>query len=121
MALHHELPIYKVAYDLYLLAVKLVSNLPRNFKRHLGDQVLGGSTLIMVLVFRANVSRNKVEHIDKLLEELEVVQLVLRVLKEMRLISLAQHAQAIAFTTSIGKQAGGWKKASASPAPGSPR
>ena len=37
MALHSELPIYKVAFDLFGLAVDLIKNMPRDVK-----QVIGG-------------------------------------------------------------------------------
>lgn len=121
MALHHELPIYKTAYDLLGLTVDLTGNLPRNLKRHVGDAVLEGCVEMMKLTFRANVARDKVEHIEKLLEELEAVNLWLRVLKDRHLISVGQYAKAIELTTSIGKQAGGWKKHSASPASSPPR
>jgi hypothetical protein len=120
--LHHELPVYKTTFDLLSVAVDLTRNLPRDLKRHLGDEVLGGCTQMVVLVFRANIAREKVPHIEELLERVEVVNLLLRVLVEKHFISREQYARAIQLTTSIGKQAGGWKKASAaSPAPRSPR
>lgn len=122
MALHHELPIYKTAFDLLGVAVDLTRNLPRDLKRHLGDEVLGGCTQMVVQVFRANTARDKVPHIDELLERVEVVNLLLRVLVEKKFISRDGYARAIQLTSSIGKQAGGWRKSSAaSPASGPPR
>ena len=52
--------------------------------------------------------------IDKLLERALVIELLLRLSKDLRFISVAQYARAIALTSMIGKQAGGWKKYTAS-------
>lgn len=113
MALHHELPIYKAAYDLLGMAVDLTRNIPRDFKRQLGDVMRDECVQMMVLIFRANVATHKTPHIEELLERLEVVNLLLRVFVDKRFISKPQYAQAIALTGSIGKQAGGWRKHSA--------
>lgn len=113
MALHHELPIYKAAYDLLGLAVDLTRNIPRDFKRSLGDKARDECVEIMTLIFRANVAREKVPHIEELLERIDVLNLMFRVFVDRRLISKSQYASAIQLTGSIGKQAGGWKKHSA--------
>jgi len=48
-----------------------------------------------------------------LLERLQVVELILRLSKDMRLISTKQYAQVVELTEEVGKQATGWKKHSA--------
>lgn len=122
MALHHDLPIYKAAYELLGLAVDLTRNIPRDFKRELGGHLRSECVEITVLIFRANVAREKVLHIEDMLERLEVVNLLLRMFVDKRFISRQQYAQAIQLTSSIGKQAGGWRKhSSASPASGPSR
>ena len=59
---------------------------------------------------------DKVPHLTSLLERLQVAELLLRLSKDMRLISTTQYAKAIALTDKVGKQANGWRKHSASPA-----
>lgn len=115
MALHTQLPIYKKAYELLDVAVDVTRHLPRDFKRLIGEKVREECLEIMVLIFRANVCRNKVPHIESLLERLQIVELILRLAKDKRFISLGQYAKAIELTVNIGKQASGWKK-SATPA-----
>lgn len=124
MALHHELPIYKAAFDFLSLSIDLTRNIPRDFKRSLGDKVRDECVEIMTLIFRANVvdGAEKVPYIKEILERTEVLNLLLRVFVDKQFISKTQYAKAIAMTGSIGKQAGGWKKHSAaSPASGSSR
>lgn len=117
MALHTQLPIYKVTYDLLVLITKLTATMPRDFKRSLGDDLRKECVTLSILVYRANSARNKVPHLVELLERLQVVELTLRLSVDMRLIARGQYAAAIELTDKIGKQAQGWKKhAAASPA-----
>ncbi|NHR08379.1 four helix bundle protein [Chromobacterium haemolyticum] len=117
MALHTQLPIYKVTYDLLALITKLTASMPRDFKRSLGDDLRKECVTLSILVYRANAARNKVPHLVELLEHLQVVELTLRLSVDMRLISHGQYAAAIELTDKVGKQAQGWRKhAAASPA-----
>jgi hypothetical protein len=122
MALHKDLPIYKTAYELLTSAIKITANFPRDFKRLIGDEIRKECMAITLLIFRANVAANKTPHIDQLLEHLQVIELTLRLSRDMRFISTKQYAQAIEYTDSVGKQAQGWKKQqAASPAAGPSR
>ena len=110
MALHHELPIYKQTYDLLTLVVTITRNIPRDFKRLIGEELRSECVKMMVMIFRANVATDKAPHIQELLERLQVVELMLRMSKDMRWISTGQYASAVALTQGIGKQAKGWKR-----------
>jgi hypothetical protein len=117
MALHHQLPIYKLAYDLLSVTTDITRNIPRDFKRLIGEKIREECVQILVLIFRANVARNKTPHIEDLLERLQVVELLLRLSKDKRFISTKQYARAIEITDGIGRQATGWKRhAAAAPA-----
>ncbi|BAK75427.1 Retron-type reverse transcriptase [Pseudogulbenkiania sp. NH8B] len=72
MALHTQLPIYKVTYDLLALITKLTASMPRDFKRSLGDDLRNECVRLSILVYRANSARNKVPHLAELLERLHV-------------------------------------------------
>lgn len=121
MAIHTELPIYKVSYDLLSEVVALVKNMPREFKQSIGGTIRDECITITTLVFRANVSRDKAPHLLELVERLQVAELLLRLARDLRFISIPQYARAIALTASIGKQANGWRKAASSPVPSSSR
>lgn len=116
MALHTELPIYKVAYDLFDTSTDLAKNMPRDFKQSVGGKLRDECLEITVLIFRANCARDKAPHLGTLVERLQVAELLLRLARDKRLISTGQYARAIALTGSIGKQANGWRKSALSPA-----
>ena len=116
MALHTNLPIYKVAYNLLDVITDLVKNMPRDFKNSIGSKISNEIVEIMVLVFRANCARDKTTHLDELIERLQVAELLLRLSRDKHLISTSQYAKATELTQSVGKQAGGWRRSALSPA-----
>lgn len=118
MAITQHLPIYKLASDLTSLAADLTKNMPRDFKRTLGEKVLIECIDMSILIFRANVAagQERLGHIQQLLERNQVIELILRLCVDRRLISTGQYARAIELTDQLGRQATGWKKHAAAPA-----
>jgi hypothetical protein len=78
MALHTNLPIYKVSYDLLDVITDLAKNMPRDFKASIGGKLRDECVEIVVLIFRANVAREKAPHLGTLIERLQVAELLLR-------------------------------------------
>lgn len=115
MAIHTNLPIYKVAYDLLDVATEVTRDMPRDFKQSLGGKIRDHCVDIVTLIFRANVSRDKVPHLSELLEKLQVVELLMRLSKDKRFISVKQYAKATELTNQVGRQANGWRKSASSP------
>jgi 23S rRNA-intervening sequence protein len=114
MANHTTLPIYKVAYDLLDVITELSKNFPRDFKQSIGGKLRDESVEVVTLIFRANVSNDKSIHLSKLLERLQVTELLLRLSRDKRFISTGQYAKAIELTGNIGKQANGWRRSASS-------
>lgn len=110
MAIHTELPIYKVAYDLLSVATDFVQNMPRPFKAAIGGRVRDLCIELVLLIYKANCARDKAPHLTALLERLEETNLLFRLCQDKRFISKGQYAKAIELTASVGKQANGWKK-----------
>lgn len=115
MAIHTALPIYKVAYDLLDVVTDLVKNMQRDFKRSIGEKINAECIEITVLVFRANVAQDKSPHLMELIERLQVIELLVRLAMDKRLISRVAYAKAVDLSTSIGKQANGWRRAISRP------
>ena len=92
MALHTELPIYKVAYDLLGVTTDLVRNMPRDFKQSIGAKLRDECVEIVVLIFKANCALEKTAHLDLLIEHLQVSELLLRLSRDKRLISTRGYA-----------------------------
>ncbi len=112
MAIHTDLPIYKSAYELLQAASALVKNFPRSVKASIGGEIQNACVRITLLVAKANASRNKVPHLDEMLELVMEAELLIRLAKDMKLISISQYATTVLLTNTVGKQATGWRKAS---------
>lgn len=74
MALHTNLPIYKVTYDLLDVVTDLAKNMPRDFKQSIGGKISQECVEIVVLIFRANCARDKAPHLGELIERLPADQ-----------------------------------------------
>ena len=112
MAIHTDLPIYKSSYELLQAASALVKNFPRSVKGSIGGAIQDACVCIVLLVAKANAARNKVPHLDTLLERVMEAELLIRLAKDMKFISISQYARSILLTDAIGKQANGWRKVS---------
>ena len=110
MAIHTDLSIYKLAFDLLNLATDITRNMPRDVKASLGGKIHSGCIDMMVLIARANAARDKVPHITELLEHQHVVELLLRLAHEKKFISVKLWSTSLELNSRIGKQAGGWLK-----------
>src|SRR5688572_23680818 len=109
MALHSSLPIYKVTYQLLVLATEITRHMPRDFKASMGGKVREECLELVVLIYRANAAANKVPHLDQMIERLQVAELLFRLAADMKLIAVKQYSRAIELTAAIGKQATGWR------------
>lgn len=114
MAIHTTLPIYKVAYDLLDVIIDLAKNMPRDFKQSIGSKLRDESVDIVTLIFKANVSHDKAVYLVSLIERVQVCELLLRLSRDRRFISTSQYAKAIELTSSISKQANGWRRSASS-------
>ena len=110
MAMHTDLSIYKVAFDLLSFSTDITRNIPRDLKQGLAAEVRRECIAVLMLIARANAARVKTVHLVDLLERVQVIEFLLRLFKEKRFISIPQHAAAIELTASIGKQANAWKR-----------
>ncbi|MGB8422240.1 four helix bundle protein [Paraburkholderia sp.] len=115
MAIHTDLPIHKTSCDLLGVAIEAAKHMPRDFKSTLGVEIRKECIAIVLLIARANATKDKVPHIERLLERVDVLQIVMRVCHEKRLVSPKIFADSIELIGSIGRQAGGWKKSASSP------
>lgn len=114
MAMHMDLQIYQASMGLLHMATNLTRNIPRDLKQSLGKRVIDECVEVLMLIARANATRDKHPHLVSLVEKVQVIELLMRLFKDSRFISVDQHAKTIEVTTSIGKQANAWKRSTPS-------
>ena len=110
MALYDTLPVFKKGYDLLIEIYKMTSGLSREYKYTLGEKLKNETLELLLQIYKANLSREKEIHIDKCRENTEVVRLLIRLLHDLRQISIKRMIALNVLIESISKQLSGWKK-----------
>lgn len=101
-------------YDLLARVTQATAGFSKAYKYSLGDRLRDEVVDMVVFIFKANSSRKeRVQHATAFLERLQVVELMLRLCKDLRLLTVKQFAEIVGLTDSLGRQAQGWIKSSA--------
>jgi len=109
-----ELPIYRVTYQLLEQVTKFARNFPRDMRLSLAGRLQEECLELVLLVYRANAARQgRRQIIGGILERVQVLELMLRLCRDLHLISTKQYASVVELTEQIGRQAYGWQRSSA--------
>lgn len=119
MALHHDLPIYRTGSALLSLALDVQTQMPRAFKRSIGQRIHDHCIEMLDAMAMANASQrgDRQRYIEELLKLQRTVTVLLRVSFDRRMVSPKLWAQATQLLESIGRQGGGWLKSARERAP----
>ncbi len=110
MARYQHLPIYRLTYELLQRVMIVTKEFPREYKFTLGQKLKDEVIELVVQIYRTNSAEDKLPHLGVLQERLQVIELLIRLCHDMRLIPLKQYSAVAEMTGSLGKQANGWKK-----------
>lgn len=88
MAQYDTLPVYKASFDLMLMVFEFCRHFRKEYKYTLGEK-LKNETLEMIMnIYRANSKKDKSQLLQNARENIEVVRLLFRLTKDMKLIPL---------------------------------
>lgn len=113
MALYNELPVYKVSYELLRDVVQFGEHMSRAFRYSMHQQLQQDVLDVIVRIYRANRSKDKLRHIDEARERLVEIEVKIRLLADFHQISSGQYAQLVLKCGMLGKQLAAWGKAQA--------
>ena len=65
---------------------------------------------VVVLIYRANSAKDKVEHLALIVERVQVIQLLIRLSHDIRILQRKHYADLAEKTDSLARQAQGWLK-----------
>lgn len=112
MALHHDLPIHKAGAQLLELVTEMHRQMPRGYKRSVGDRVISHCSEMLDLMALANASvgnrQARVMHLQEILRRVRAAQVWLRIGLNVKAIAIKPWSAAIQMLNSIGAQAQGW-------------
>ncbi len=108
MANYDNLPVYKAAYDLLQDVYKSTGSVPRDVKFTLVEALKNELTEIIVLIYKANATPDKLPHIERAREMVVSVKVRLRLLYDLRHISVKVYARFAEQVESVSKQLAAW-------------
>lgn len=110
MANYTELNVYKATYSLLFELLSASKSFNRDFKYTLGENLKNEMIDAMMYIWRANSVYDKEGHIASAREKIEKCRLYIRLLYDLRQISLDHFTKWNIAIQNISKQLTGWDK-----------
>lgn len=110
MAQFNELPVYKATYDLLLAIFQFTKEFSREYKYTVGESLKKETIELLTLIYRANSRYQKSDVLQIAREQVEVIRLLIRVMKDMKQISLNKFVTINKSVENVSKQLSGWQK-----------
>lgn len=110
MAIYTNLPIYHATYAFLLAVSRVMPNLPRDCRYSIGQDLRHKISDIIVLIYRANRTRKKIEHISRMRELLLEAQVYIQLMCDLHYISESKYIEWAEQTSSMSKQMIAWEK-----------
>ena len=111
MATYYNLPVYKESYDLLIELFKLTKEFSREYKYTIGETIKNETIQMIVKIYKANSSFNKKEHIGAARENLEIIRLMVRLLKDLKQINVSKFSSLNERIETLSKQLTAWQNA----------
>jgi hypothetical protein len=109
-----ELPIVVgKAYDFSLWLIQKVEHFPRSYRFSIGDRLVAIVLDVLLCLVDAAYSRDKARILAEVNGRLNRIRYLLRLAKDLRLLTVDSYGHAAERVEEIGRMAGGWRKASA--------
>jgi len=110
MAIYDNLPVFKASYDLLLEVFGISQHFQRDYRYTLGEKLKNELMDLMICIYRANQSSDKVSLLNKAREDIVVIKLSLRLLHDLKQMSTKQFALLAEKEEDISKQLTLWQK-----------
>lgn len=110
MALYIELPVYKASYDLFIYVFQYTKSFSKEYKYTVGEKLKNETLSLLMHIYRANIRTDKKPLLDNARENIEVIRLLFRVLKDLQQINIKKFAEINLKIENISKQLAGWHK-----------
>ena len=104
------------AYDLVLWLLPKVEGFSRTYRHMIGDRLTSHGLDLLLLLVQASYASDKIESLRQANEKVNGIRYLLRLAKDLHVLSLDSYGFAAEKLDEIGRMAGGWLKAAVRPA-----
>ena len=112
MSTYSSLSVYKASYDFLIRMILLTKNFDREYKFTLGESVKKETMEMVKNIYRANSIVDKKQLIQIARENIEMIRLDLRILKDIKQLNLKRFVFLNAKVEVISKQLVAWQNSS---------
>jgi hypothetical protein len=105
-----NLQIYRDASELIKRVFIIVKQFPRDYKYTIGTRIQNTALDCIDLIYRASRHKNKQEDLDNLVASLDFLSYLIRISKDMNIVTERQYGLYIERSVPCVKQASGWLK-----------
>ena len=106
-----DLVIFEKVYQLVRWLYPTIQKFPKSQRFVLGQQIENISLDVLRGIIRANASRTKLPILYEASVDLDTLRILLRLPKDLKLLSIRQYAFAAELVNEVGKLLGGWIRA----------
>lgn len=110
MANYDNLPVYKAAYDLLLRVYGLGQHWARDIKFTLGERLKNELYDVLLFIYQANATFEKSMLIEQARLGITRVKIEIRLLHDLKQLSIKQYAGLSQMSESVSKQLAAWSK-----------
>lgn len=110
MAIYSDLPVYKASYDLLLEVFQFTKDFQKEYKYTVGESIKNETIALLTLIFRASSRHDKQAVIQEARERIEVIRLFIRLMNDMKQVSLKKFVYINQKVEDVSKQLAGWQK-----------
>ena len=104
------MPVYKACYDLLIEIFRFTGEFSREYKFTVGENLKKETIDLLKLIFRANSRTDKISVLQEARQSIEIIRLMIRVMKDMKQISLKRFVAVNQKVENVSKQLAGWQK-----------
>jgi hypothetical protein len=112
LALFNELTVYKATYDLLLAIFIFTKDFSREYKYTVGESLKKETIELLTLIYRANSKYKKENVLRTAREQIEVIRLLVRVMKDLKQINIEKYVNINKTIENVSKQLAGWHRVS---------
>ena len=106
---YYHLDVYKSSYKLLIEIHKSFRNLNREYKYTIGEKVKERVFEVLVGIYKANRSKDKVACLHKALEDVEYIRLSLRLLRDLGVLGEKKFVRLMQISEDVFVQFEKWK------------
>ena len=104
------LPVYKATFELLLTVYRLTVNMQREYRYTLADELKRALQDLLVIIYRANISTDKLAVIGLAREQVVKVKVLFHLMAELHLYTSKQEARLTIQIGDISKQLSLWER-----------